>query len=255
MTETRHPLAPTGVLRATINVGNPILASRDNATGKPVGVSVDLARKLAEEIEVPLELLVLESAGKAVETVETGEADIGFFARDPDRAGFITFTNPYVLIEGCYLVKEHSPITEIAEVDADGRRIVVGKGSAYDLYLSRAIKKASIERAATSPAVVKTFLENEADVAAGVRQQLEFDAATLGGLRLLPGRFMVIEQAMGVARVHGAEAGSLLAGFVDRLIADGSVAESLVKHGHDPLLAAPFVSSALYKVGRDFEPC
>jgi polar amino acid transport system substrate-binding protein len=149
-----------------------------------------------------LELLVLESAGKAVAAVEAGEADVGFFARDPDRAALIAFTAPYVLIEGWYLVRAESRFFKPEDVDATGVRLVVGKGSAYDLFLTRQIRHATIERAPASPAVVET----NADVAAGVRQQLEKYAAAFGGLRLLPERFMVIEQAMGVARSHGCAA-------------------------------------------------
>lgn len=223
-------LAPTGTLRATINVGNPILASRNADTGEVRGVSVDLARMLAGHLRVPLKLHVLESAGKAVAAVESGEADVGFFARDPERAALIAFTAPYVLIEGWYLVRENSNFRKLEDVDTNGTRVTVGKGSAYDLFLTRQIQHATIERAPTSPAVVETFLRTHADVAAGVRQQLEKDAAALGGLRLLPERFMVIEQAMGVARSHGRAAEVHLSDFVEGVKAAGFISEALDRH-------------------------
>ncbi|MGF0524077.1 transporter substrate-binding domain-containing protein [Agrobacterium pusense] len=241
ISEVGLELAPTGTLKCTINYGNPILARYEHASGEVSGVSVDLARKLADEIRVPLELVVLESAGKAVAAVERGDADVGFFARDPDRADLIAFTEPYVLIEGCYLVRAESTINTLDEVDAVGNRIMVGKGSAYDLFLSRQIVHASIERAQTSPAVVQSFLDSGADVAAGVRQQLEKDAAAIGGLRLVPGRFMVIEQAMGVARTHGSIAEAYLRAFVERAKSEGFVEQALARHRVEGAAVAPVV--------------
>jgi polar amino acid transport system substrate-binding protein len=126
------------------------------------------------------------------------------------------------------------------DVDATGTRLTVGKGSAYDLFLTREIRNATIERAPTSPAVVETFLETAADVAAGVRQQLEKDAITFGGLRLLPGHFMVIEQAMGVARSHGPIAETILAAFVEQMKVDGFINEALARHEiHGASVAPP----------------
>ena len=164
---------PTGKLRAAINLGNPILARLDAASGQPAGVSVDLARAYAGELGVELELVVVDAAGKSVDIVTQAQADIGFFAVDPVRGAGIAFTEPYVLIEGSYLVRQDSPLRANEEVDRAGLRVAVGKGSAYDLYLTRELKAAEIVRAPTSPAVVDTFLEQKLDVAAGVRQQLE----------------------------------------------------------------------------------
>lgn len=209
--------APTGRLRASINTGNPILAAPDPATGSARGVSVDLARGFAERLGVPLELVVFDTAGKSVDAVTREDADIGFFAIDPKRGEGIRFTAPYVLIEGCYAVRDDSPITAMDQVDRAGLRVVVGKGSAYDLYLSRELKNASLLHAPSSPAVVAHFLEHGADVAAGVRQQLEADVQRLGGLRLLPGRFMVIQQAMGCPRSRGEAAARVLAGYVEEM--------------------------------------
>jgi polar amino acid transport system substrate-binding protein len=168
--------APTGALRASINLGNPILAHADKTTGAPAGVSVDLARAFAERLGVALELVVFDAAGKSVEAVANEQADIGFFAIDPVRGAQIAFTEAYVLIEGSYLVREDSPLQHNNEVDRKGTAVAVGKGSAYDLYLTRELKHAQIVRAPTSPTVVQTFLEQNLDVAAGVRQQLEADS-------------------------------------------------------------------------------
>ncbi len=232
-------LAPSGRLRASINLGNPILARREAGTGHAVGVSVDLARALAERIGVSVELLTFDAAAKSVEAVTSGEADIGFFAIDPLRGRGIRFTAPYVLIEGAYLVRASSALSDNAQVDRAGTRVMVGKGSAYDLYLSRSLKAATIVRAPTSPAVVDAFLAEGADVAAGVKQQLQADAARLGGLRLLPGRFMVIEQAMGLPADRGDGALAALAAFVESAKASGFVAQALARHRIEGAIVAP----------------
>ncbi|MCJ8203469.1 ABC transporter substrate-binding protein [Pseudomonas sp. RGM2987] len=229
-TQLAAALMPTGKFRASINVGNPILARLDEA-GNAAGVSVDLAVALAAELGLPLELHVFKSAGDSVAAVSQGQADFGFFAIDPIRAEHLAFTEPYVLIEGCYLVRDDSPLQANNEVDQAGLRVVVGQGSAYDLHLTRELKAATIIRSSTSPTVVDTFLAESADVAAGVKQQLEFDAGRFPGLRLLPGRFMEIRQAMGIPHRYGKEAGELLRQFVERAKASGLVADALERHG------------------------
>jgi len=229
---------PTGKLRASINLGNPILAYRD-AAGNAAGVSVDLATEFAKRLGVELELVVVDAAGKSVEVVVREDADIGFFAIDPLRGEHIAFTSAYVLIEGCYLVKDDSPLRANEEVDVAAHRVVVGKGSAYDLYLTRTLKQAQIVRSPTSPTVVDVFLEEGAEVAAGVKQQLEADARRLGGLRLLGERFMVIQQAMGTPKSRGLEAAAFLAGFVEEMKAGGFVAAALARHSIEGASVAP----------------
>lgn len=224
-------LAPGGTLRATINVGNPLLAAIEKTTGAPRGVSVDIARELARRLGTPLECVVVAAAAKSVETIASGQADVGFFAIDPVRGAGIAFTEPYVLIEGCYLVRQDSPISENSQVDAPHTRVAAGAGSAYDLFLTRELERATIVRVPTSPAVVDAFVAQGLEVAAGVKQQLEADAARHGGLRLIQEPFMVIRQAMGVARVRGDSAAQYLRAFVDDLRASGFVHEALARHG------------------------
>ena len=231
-------LAPTGKLRAVINLGNPILASKDDVSGQPRGVSLDLARELARRLGVEADLVVVPSAGEAVDALATGRVDVGFFAIDPARVGTTAYTGPYVEIDGSYLVRDESPLRANREVDHEGIRVAVGNKSAYDLYLTRELKRATIERAPTSPQVVDYFLAHHLDVAAGVRQQLERDAKRLGSLRLLPGRFMVINQAMGIAK--GKRAGAVyLGGFVEEMKASGFVAEALKRHNIEGAIVAP----------------
>jgi polar amino acid transport system substrate-binding protein len=228
---------PAGRLRASINVGNPLLA-RAGADG-PGGVSVDLANAFARRLGVDVEFVVFDTAGRSVQAVADEQADIGFFAIDPLRGAGISFTAAYVLIEGSYLVPDASPLASNDEVDRAGRTVMVGQGSAYDLFLTRELKQATIVRAASSPAVVDSFVEQRADVAAGVRQQLESDARRIGGLRLLPGRFMVIQQAMGLPKRRGAEAAAVLGAFVEEMKASGFVAEALARHGIAGATVAP----------------
>ena len=231
--------APSGTLRASLNLGNLILSHRLAAIALLFGVSIDLATGLAQALGVPIELVVFDAAGKSVEAVEQGRADIGFFAIDPKRGEHIAFTPPYVLIEGSYLVPQDSVLQANDEVDRTGTRVVVGKGSAYDLHLSRELKAAEIVRAPTSPTVVDVFVEQKAEVAAGVRQQLESDLVRHPGHRLLPGRFMVIRQAMGVPKSRGAEASAFLTAYVESQKASGFVAQALARHGIQGASVAP----------------
>ena len=221
-------LAPSGTLRAAINFGNPVLASKDAATGEPRGVSVDLARELAKRLGVGLELVTFSAAGKVVEGIASW--DVAFVAIDPARAVDMDYSAPYVIVEGAYLVPQGSPIQSNDDVDRPGVRVVVGAGSAYDLYLTRELKRARIVRAPTSPMVVDTMLAQSLEVAAGVKQQMEADARRVAGVRVLGGRFMVINQAM--ATPKGRPAGArYLSEFVEEMKASGFVARALARHG------------------------
>lgn len=212
-------------MRASINLGNPILA-HSSADGAAGGVSVDLARAFARLSGVELELVVFDTAGKSVEAVTAERADFGFFAIDPLRGAAIAFSAPYVLIEGFYLVRDGSPLRANADVDAAGNRVVVGAGSAYDLFLTRQLKQAQILRAPTSP-----------------RQQLEVDAAKEGALRLLEQRFMLIEQAKVVPKSRGPEAAAFLAKFVEEIKVSGFVADALQRHRIRGASVAPAASA------------
>jgi polar amino acid transport system substrate-binding protein len=223
-------LAPAGVLRASINLGNAVLAGRD-PLGAPEGVTVDMARELGRQMGITVSLQAYDKAMESVEAVSSGRADLGFFAIDPKRGESVGFTGPYVLIEGCYLVHESSPLKYVHEVDQAGHRIVVGQGSAYDLFLTRAIKNATLLRVQTSQAVVDEFMASGAEVAAGVREQLAIDCKRVPGLRFLPEPFMVIEQAMGCAKGRGSDAQAALSRFVEWAKASGFVQQALLRHG------------------------
>lgn len=230
-------LGGNGKLRAAINFGNPILATR-GPSGEPTGVSVDLAREAARRLGLPIELVLFNSAGSVVEAVKARSVDLAFVAIDPVRAADMEYTAPYVIIEGAYLVRNGSPLQRNEDVDRPGTRIAVGRGSAYDLFLTREIRSASLVRVPTSPVVVDEFLKQNLDVAAGVKQQLEADAQRVGGVRLLPGRFMVIQQAMGVPKGRTA-AQAWLSGFIEEMKASGFVANALQRHRIEGAAVAP----------------
>ncbi|MCJ2125504.1 ABC transporter substrate-binding protein [Methylobacterium sp. J-077] len=231
-----HDLAPTGTLRAAINLGNPVLA-RSGPAG-PAGVSVDLARALAQKLGVPVAFVTFPGAGAVSGSAGSGTWDICFLAIDPKRAEGIAFTAPYVLIAGSYLVPAASPIRSPEAIDRDGVRVSVGRGSAYDLFLTRALRHATLVRAPTSAEAVTAFARDGLDVAAGVHQPLSAYAAAHKDVRLLPGHFMDIPQAMGLP--VGRDAGAAyLADFLAQAKADGLVARSLEANGQDPGLAAP----------------
>src|SRR5450759_3050563 len=237
-TAANADLAPSGKLRAAINFGNPILATRDKMTGEAYGVSVDLSRELAQRLGVPLELVTFTSAGRVVEGLKSNMWDVAYVAIDPARAVDMDYSAPYVTIEGAYLVPQGSPITRNEEVDREGVRVVVGAGSAYDLYLSRELKNARIVRAPTSPAVADMMVAHKIDVAAGVKQQLEADAKRIPGLRLLEGRFMVINQA--TATPKGRAAGArYLADFIEEIKASEFIANALTLHAIQGATVAP----------------
>jgi polar amino acid transport system substrate-binding protein len=234
-----NAFTPTGKLRASINLGNPVLARRDPVTQEAVGVSVDMAYALGQRLGVTVELVVFEAARKSVDAVTQGHADIGFFAIDPQRGEGITFTAPYVLIEGGYLVPKKSAIQSVEEVDRAGNRVAVGKDSAYDLYLTRELKHAEIVRSPTPSGVVGMFVEQRLEVAAGVKQALEADAKRFAGLRQLPGRFMLIQQAMGCPREKSTDATDFLRAFVEDLKASGFINQALARHGIEGCSVAP----------------
>ncbi len=204
-----------------------------------MGVSVDLAKAFAAKLQIPLTLIPVDSAAKSVEAVTQGQADLGFFAIDPVRGKGISFTPPYVLIEGSYLVKKDSPLVDNAQVDQAKHQVVVGQGSAYDLFLTRELKEARLVKAPTSPMVVPFFMQGTYDVAAGVKQQLEADSQKYEGLRLLPGRFMVIQQAMGQSNTISKAARQTLIDFVAEIKSNGFISERLLRHQISGATLAP----------------
>jgi len=232
-------LAPGGKLRAAINLGNSVLAQKDEA-GNPKGITPDLARELGRRLGVPVELVAFDAAGKVFDAAKTGAWDIAFVAVEPVRAAEIEFSAPYVIIEGTYMVPKDSALKTIADVDRAGVRIAVGLKSAYDLYLTRTIKNATIVRASAGGgrAMIEMFVNDKLEVAAGVRQPLEDYAKSHPEVRVMAGHFMEIQQAMGTpkGRVAG---GRYLRSFVEEMKASGFVAEAIKRANQTAAVAPP----------------
>ena len=234
-------LAPTGKLRVGINYGNPVLATKDPISGQLGGVAVDLARELGRRTDLPVGLVGFESAGKMVEGLQAAAWDVAFLAVDPGREQDINFTAPYVEIEGTYLVPPGSALVAIADVDREDVRVGVSSKSAYDLFLSRDLKHAQLVRASSPGAAFDLILAGKVDVLGGVRQHLVANTAKLPGSRVLDGRFMAIQQALGIPK--GREAGiSYLREFIEDVKASGLVARALEKAGVQGVSIAPRVT-------------
>jgi polar amino acid transport system substrate-binding protein len=222
-------LAPAGRLRAALNHGNPVLASWNSATGEAGGISADLARELGRCLGVAVDFVPYDAAGKVVAGLASKAWDICFLAIDPLRAADISFTAPYVVIEGVYAVAETSPIHANGDVDSVGTRIGVIVGSAYDLFLSRELKQATLVRASSFDGVTELWSAGGLDAIAGVKPQLEAATRRMSGLRLLPTRFMAINQAMGTPRERHAGAG-YLSEFLEEMKRSGFVARAFARH-------------------------
>jgi len=226
-------LAPTGTLRVAINLGNMVLAQ--GTPDNPRGVTVDLARELGKRLGVPVKLTTYDAAGKAFESMKAGNNDIVFLAIEPVRAAEVAFTAPYVIIEGVYVVPKDSKINSPADVDKPGVRISVNKASAYDLFLTRTIKNATIVR---SESGVDTFVRDKLEVVAGVKQPLAAFVKSHPNVRMIEPRFMEIQQAMGTAK--GRDKGAAyLKSFVEEMKASGFVADGLKRSNQPDASVAP----------------
>lgn len=224
-------LAPTGTLRAAINLSNFLLVTGKGADGNPEGVSPDMARALAEQLGVGLELLRFKTPGELADAVESGVWDIGNIGAEPARAEHIAFTAAYCEIEATYLVPAGSPITSVEEVDRPGVRIASAARAAYDLWLERNIRHAELVRATGLDGSFDAFVEQRLDALAGLRPRLITDVERLPGARLLEGRFTAVQQAMGTPRTRDKAGFEYLAEFVEAAKASGLVARLIEKHG------------------------
>lgn len=235
--------APSGTLRAAINFGNPVLAQRLGADATPAGVAIDLSYELGYRLGVPVELVAFEAAGKVFEAGRSDIWDVAFFGTEPERAAEVDFTAPYLLIEGTYMVPATSQLLMIEDVDQPGVRIAVGRGSAYDLFLTRAIRYAAVVRAATggARAMIDLFLQDRLEAVAGVRQALATYADNDPTVRVMDGRFMEIRQAMGMPKGR-AEAMAHLSEFIEEMKASGFVERALARSNQRGVLVAPLRS-------------
>jgi len=231
-------LAPTGVLRAGINLGNFLLVSGKSPAGEPEGVAPDLAREIAGRLGVPVAFVPFARPGQLADAAGQGVWDIGLIATEPARAEAIAFSPAYALIEATYLVPAGSPLKAIEAVDRPGVRIAIAERSAYDLWLSRHLEHAELIRANSLDAAYERFVAEKLDALAGLRPRLLQDVEKLPGARILEGRFMAVQQAVGTAKANAAGA-LFLHDFVEEAKASGLVARLIARHQIRGLSVAP----------------
>ena len=231
-------LAPTGVLRAGINMSNFLLVTGKRANGDPDGVSPDMAEEIARRLGVPLKLVTFKSPGELADQAGKNVWDIGNIGAEPQRAQTIAFTAAYAEIESTYLVPAGSPIKAIADVDKPGIKISVTGRSAYGLWLENNIKHATLMRTDTLDSSLDQFVAQKMDVLAGLRPRLIEDVKKLPGARILDGQFSAVQQAVGTAKSNTAAA-AWLAEVVEDCKASGFVAKAIEKHKAVGLSVAP----------------
>jgi polar amino acid transport system substrate-binding protein len=236
--QVKAELAPTGVLRAGINLSNFLLVTGKTDSGDPVGVAPDMAGEIARRLGVPLKLVPFKTPGELADAAETGVWDIGLIGAEPQRAEKIAFTSAYVEIEATYLVPAGSPLKSIADVDKPGVRIAVTGRAAYGLWLERNIKQAELVRSGTLDAAYEQFVAEKLDALAGLRPRLLTDVEKLPGARILDGQFMSVQQAIGTGRKNEAAA-AYLRQFVEEVKASGFVQGLIDRHKVRGLTVAP----------------
>ena len=231
-------LAPTGVLRAGINLSNFLLVTGKSPAGDPEGVAPDMAREVARRLDVPVKYVTFPSPGTLGDQAGKGVWDIGLIGAEPQRAETIAFTAAYVEIEASYLVPAGSPVKTIADIDAPGIRIAVAGRSAYGLWLDRNIRRAELVRAESLAGAFEQFVRDKLDALAGLKPGLLADVEKLPGARILDGKFMAVQQAIGTAKKNAAGA-MFLRDFVEEAKASGLVARLIEKHKVRGLSVAP----------------
>jgi polar amino acid transport system substrate-binding protein len=231
-------LAPSGTLRVGLNYGNFLLVLKDSPDGTPNGIAPDLGRELGRRLGVPVEFVKFKQAGQLADGVRDDKCDVGFLGAEPQRANEIAFTKAYLEIPVTFLVPAGSKIRSIAEVDREGVRIAVSARSAYDLYLSRTLKHAKLERVEGIDASYDLFVKNKLDVLGGLKPRLTSDAEKLPGSRVLDGQVTGVQQACGTTkkRVAGAR---YLGEFIEDIKRSGLVAKTIAKHGVKGVSVAP----------------
>ena len=236
--EVASQLAPTGVLRAGINLSNFLLVTGRGAAGDPQGVAPDVAAEIAKRLGVPVKYVPYKTPGELADAADTGAWDIGLIGAEPQRAAKIAFTAAYCEIEATYLVPENSHLTAIADVDQPGVRIAVTGRSAYGLWLDRNIRRATLLRSDTLDSAYDQFVRDRLDALAGLRPRLLSDVKKLPGARILDGQFTAVQQAIGTARQNVAGAAFLRA-FVEEAKASGLIASLIARHKVVGLSVAP----------------
>lgn len=235
----REALAPTGALRAGINLSNFLLVSTRNEAGESDGVSPAVARALGEQLDVPVELVFFDNPGEVADAATENRWDIGNIGADPARSEHIAFSPAYSQIECTYLVRQNSPIESIDEVDRSGIRVVSKERAAYTLVLERDLQNAELIQTASIDGAFEAFVDDDLDVLAGLLPRLLADAEALPGARILDGSFATVQQAIGTPRDRDPAGVQYLDEFVTAAITSGLVADLIDRYQVIGLSAAP----------------
>jgi polar amino acid transport system substrate-binding protein len=236
--DPKKELSPSGTLRVGLNYGNFLLVLKDAADGSPRGIAPDLGRELGKRLGVPVEFVKFKQAGQLADGVRDDKCDVGFLGAEPQRANEIAFTKAYLEIPVTFLVPAGSKIKTIADVDREGVRVAVSARSAYDLYLTRSLKHAKLERVEGLDASYDLFVKNKLEVLAGLKPRLVSDAEKLPGSRVLEGQVTGVQQAAGTKKTRSAGA-KYLAEFIEDVKRSGVVAKTIDKHGVKGVTVAP----------------
>ena len=236
--DVKKELAPSGKLRVGLNYGNFLLVLKDSADGSPNGIAPDLGRELGKRLGVPVEFVKFPEAGQLADGVRDDKCDVGFLGAEPQRANEIAFTKAYLEIPVTFLVPPGSKIRSITDVDQKGVRVAVSDRSAYDLYLSRNLKNATLVRAKGIEGSYQMYLNDKLEVLAGLKPRLVSDAEKVPGSRVLDGQVTGVQQACGTTkkRVAGAR---YLSEFIEDIKRSGLVAKTIDKHGVRGVSVAP----------------
>ena len=226
----RSELAPTGKLRAGMNLGNSLFTTKDAATGELRGVSVDLMRELASRLGVPVAFVVHASPGDVADAVDKGTWDVAILAIAQARAQTIAFSPAITEIEATYVVHKDSMLRSVGQVDASGIRIAVPDKAGYELYLTQTLHKATLVRTKGGAAAINRFKDRGADALAGLKPDLLNSMDKMPDARMLEGKFMTVNHGLGTPRARGAAAEYLKA-FVLEMNASGFVARSIERNG------------------------
>lgn len=234
----RSELAPGGKLRLGLNYQNFLLVLGDGPDGEPRGIAPDLGRELARRLGVPVEYVKFDAAGKLADAIKEARCDVGFIGAEPQRANDIAFTSAYLEIPVTFLVPAGSKIRSLADIDQAGVRVSVSERSAYDLYLSRTLKKATLVRSAGIPASYDTFVKQKLEALGGLKPRLVSDQANLPGSRVLDGQITGVQQALGTPKAR-AEGAKYLQAFAEEVKASGFVAKAIERHKVQGVNVAP----------------
>jgi polar amino acid transport system substrate-binding protein len=208
-------IAPTGVIRAAVNMSNAALVRLDPVTGSLTGPSAQIALELAAELDCGLSLVQYGSAADILAAAEGNEWDVAFIASDPSRVDRFSFSPSYTTVTASFLVSDGSALGSVGHVDVEGVRIAAARTAAYTKQLERRIRKAILLHTANPASALDMLVSSQCDAAAGLTESLSRFCKENPGFRVVEGSFSKVPQAIAVHRrcVH---ASTFLSDFIQQ---------------------------------------